>query len=69
MSVDRSIPSGRDQVDIVTLELLLGIVGDGLGVGIQNMFARLDDVDRDLLSADLRVVVDNIFQTQIVDLL
>lgn len=43
--------------DLGTGELLLGVLGDLLGVGVQNVVARLNQRDRDLIAEKLGVLL------------
>lgn len=56
VGMDRSHPGIRNEIYTITVELVFRIFGDGFRVGVENVRSTLNDVDRDMLSADLWVL-------------
>lgn len=53
-------PSVHDNLDVLTLEVLLSILGDLLGVRVEDVVTALDKSDRDLVLQKLGVVVQHV---------
>jgi hypothetical protein len=80
----RAHPCVDYKIDAVAVELILGISGDGVRIGVQDVRTTLNDMDRYVLAAQLRVlwekfrtrgnddrvtyVFNDILLTQVIDL-
>jgi hypothetical protein len=45
-----------DDIDVLSLKLCLGVLGNLLGVGVEDVVSRLDDVDGHFLAEEFRVL-------------